>query len=372
MANMMDYIDWRGDIPFSQVPLNEVDNLVLSAICYVDFEDVIPSPLNKTVPLRWAVRSYLRRHRGEKAYLGAILPKQIIALAVKAAKSVRFGNLRVCGYVNHVSDDRQMQFSAMTYMLDDNTLFVAYRGTDDTIIGWKEDLNMSFMHPVPAQLEAVSYLDDVARERKENIYVGGHSKGGNLAVYALAKATPETKERVLGAFNNDGPGFNREFIESLDYETSREKIRTFLPESSIVGILLEHEEKYEVVKSSVNGVWQHDSLSWEVLGSSFIHLDDITEDSKSVDKTVKAWLERMSAEDREIFVDNIFNALASTQAKTLTDLNKDRKKIRQAWGNLDSETKNAIYKYAKLLFKERTKNIIPYKEKLPPAKKAKP
>ena len=369
MANMMDYIDWRGDIPFSQVPLNEVDNLILSAICYVDFEGIIPSSFDKTVLLGTASRAYLRRHRGEKAYLGAIVPNQIIALMAKAAKSVRFSKLRVCGYVNHISDDRQMQFSAMTYLLDDNTLFVAYRGTDDTIIGWKENLNMSFMHPVPAQLEAVSYLDEVARERKESIYVGGHSKGGNLAVYALTKSLPETKERVLGAFNNDGPGFNREFIESLDYESAREKIRTFLPASSVVGILLEHEEKYEVVKSSQNGVWQHDSISWEVLGSSFIHLDDITEDSKSVDKTVKMWLERMSAEDREIFVDNIFDALSATEAKTLTDLNTDRKKIRKAWGNLDAETKNAIYDYVKLLFKERSKNISSHKEKLPPPEK---
>ena len=369
MANMMDYIDWRGDIPFSQVPLNEVDNLILSAICYVDFEGIIPPSLDKTVLLGTAARAYLRRHRGEKAYLGAIVPHQIIALMAKAAKSVRFGRLRVCGYVNHISDDRQMQFSAMTYLLDDNTLFVAYRGTDDTIIGWKENLNMSFMHPVPAQLEAATYLQDVARERKESIYVGGHSKGGNLAVYALTKSTPEVKERVVGAFNNDGPGFNKEFIESPDYEASREKIRTFLPQSSVVGILLEHEEKYEVVKSSVNGVWQHDSMSWEVLGSAFIHLDDITEDSKSVDKAVKAWLERMSAEDREIFVDNIFDALAATEAKTLTDLNTDRKKIRKAWGSLDADTKNAIFNYVKLLFKERTKNIAPKKEKLPTEEK---
>lgn len=363
MANLMEYIDWRGDIDFSQVPLNEVDNLILSEICYVDFEGIISPSFNKPILLSTAVRTYLRRHRGERAYLGVIVPPQIIALMAKAARSRRFGRIRVCGYINHVSDNTQTQFSAMTYLLDDNHVFAAYRGTDDTIIGWKENLNMSFMHPVPAQLEAVSYLEQLADERKENIYVGGHSKGGNLAVYALAKCAPAVKERVLAAFNNDGPGFSREFIESLDYESTREKIRTFLPESSIVGMLLEHEERYEVVKSSQSGIWQHDSLSWEVMGGSFIHLDDITDESKSIEKTMKQWLDNMSPEDREIFVDNIFDALAKVEAKTLTDLNTDRKKIRKAWGNLDAETKNAMYKYVKLLFKERTKNIIPRKEK---------
>ena len=277
MANVMEYLDWRGDLSFSAVPLCEVDNLILSEICYVDFEGIVSSSFDKPILLSTAVRAYLRRHRGERAYLGAIVPKQIIALMAKASRTERFGKIRVCGYINHISDDNQMQFSAMTYLLDDKHVFVAYRGTDDTIIGWKENLNMSFMHPVPAQLEAVSYLEALAEEREESIYVGGHSKGGNLAVYALAKCKPEVKDRVIGAFNNDGPGFNREFIESLDYESTRAKIRTIIPESSVVGILLEHEEKYEVVKSSQVGIWQHDSLSWEVLGASFIHLDDISE-----------------------------------------------------------------------------------------------
>ncbi len=369
MANLMEYIDWRGDLNFSAVPLNEVDNLILSAICYVDFEGIVSSSFNKPILLNTAARAYLRRHRGERAYLGAIVPNQIIALMAKASRSQRFGRIRVCGYINHVSDDKQMQFSAMTYLLDEKHVFVAYRGTDDTIIGWKENLNMSFMHPVPAQLEAVSYLEQLAGERREDIYVGGHSKGGNLAVYALAKCAPEVKERVLGAFNNDGPGFSKEFVESLDYETTRAKIRTFLPESSIVGMLLEHEEKYEVVKSSQNGIWQHDSLSWEVMGAEFIHLDDITAESKSIEKTMKLWLEKMSPKDREIFVDNIFDALAATEAKTLTDLNTDRKKIRKAWSGLDAETKNAMFEYVKLLFKERTNNIIPRKEKAPSVEK---
>ena len=362
MANMLDYIDWRGDLPFSSVPLNEVDNLVLSAICYVDFEGIVSPSFNKPILLSTAAKAYLRRHKGEKAYLGAIVPPQIITLMAKAAKSKRFGSVRVCGYINHVNDESQSQFSAITYLLDENNICVSYRGTDDSIIGWKENFNMSFMHPVPAQIEALSYLEDVAGERMGNIYVAGHSKGGNLAVYAVTKCKETTLSRIISAYNNDGPGFNTEFIESDAYQRAKIKIRTIIPESSVVGMLLEHEESYEVVKSSESGLLQHDPLSWEVMGGSFIHLDTISEESKFIDKTIKEWLGEMAVEDREVFVDNLFDALSSTSAKTLTDLNADRKKILKAWSGLDTETRNTVFKYIKLLFKEKTKNIIPQKK----------
>ncbi len=359
MANLNDYIDWRGDISFSELPLNEVDNLILSAICYVDFEGIVSPSLNKPILLRTAARKYLLRHRGERAYLGAIVPPQIVTLMARAAKSVRFGGIRVCGYINHINDESQTQFSAITYLLHEKNICVAYRGTDDTIIGWKEDFNMSFMHPVPAQSEALSYLEDVAHERMGNIYVTGHSKGGNLSAYAVTKCKKQTLDRIVCAFNNDGPGFNAEFIESPEYKNAKSKIRTIIPESSVVGMLLEHEESYEVIKSSASGLLQHDPLSWEVMGGSFIHLDTVSEESKFIDRTIKEWLGEMSAEDREAFVDNLFDALSSTSAKTLTDLNTDRKKIFKAWNGLDADTRNTVFKYIKLLFKEKTKNIIP-------------
>ena len=132
-------------------------------------------------------------------------------------------------------------------------------------------------------------------------------------------------------------------------------------------MLLEHEESYEVIKSSENGLLQHDSLSWEVLGGEFIHLDTVTDESKFIDKTVKQWLDEMTAEEREAFVDDLFTALSSTNAKTLTDLNSDRKKLRHAWNGLDAETRATVFKYIKLIFKEGSKNILPKKEK-PPTK----
>jgi len=370
MANMLDYIDWRGDLTFSEAPFCEVDSLILSQICYVDFENIVSRSFNKPIMLSSAAKAYLRRHAGEKAYLGAIVPAEIITLMSKAAHSKRFSRIRLCGHINIVSDDLQMQFSATTFLLRDDMIFVAYRGTDDTIIGWKENFNMSFMHPVPAQTEAVTYLDAAAATRAEkNIYVGGHSKGGNLAVYALAKCADETKERVVLAYNHDGPGFSREFIEGLDYDAVRSKICTILPQTAVVGMLLEHEERYDVVKSNQAGLFQHDSFSWEVMGPNFIHLDTVTKESKLIDKTIKEWLSEMPAEEREDFVEKLYASLSAQGAKTLTDLNTDKTKIIKMWSGLDSGARSTAMKYIKLLFTETAKGMLQKKEAHP--KKAK-
>lgn len=363
MAGILDYIDWRGDLTFRSDPLNEVDNEILSQLCFIDFEGIVPAAIIRSgakdngVTLRSAAKQYLRRHRGEQAYIGAIVPSAIVTLLARAAKSHRFGNIHLYGYINHINDEQQTQFSATTFLLDDGTVFVAYRGTDDTIVGWKENFNMSFISPVPAQIEAVSYLESVASSLEGPIITGGHSKGGNLSVYSAVKCSPEVKERIKTAYSNDGPGFSSDFITSLDFENMRGKLRTIVPQSSVVGMLLEHEETYEVVKSTQNGLMQHDGFSWEVMGKSFVHLDTVTNESRLIDTTLKKWLNDMDTEQREAFVDSMFEALEATNAKTLTDLNSDKFKLVKAWSGLDIETRNIVKKSLRLLLKEGAKTI---------------
>ena len=177
MATLFDYLDWRGDLRFSANGLNEVDNLILSLFTYIDFEEIIPEVLAEAQPitLRNATRQYLIRYKGQSAYLGKIIPPDIVALIAKAAKTRRFANIGLIAHTNMVDPDRQIQFSALTFLLDDGTSYVAFRGTDDTLVGWKENFNMSFMQPVPAQLEALAYLERVAPHLSGDIYVGGHS-----------------------------------------------------------------------------------------------------------------------------------------------------------------------------------------------------
>ncbi len=352
MSTVFDYLDWRGDITFSEVGLNEIDSLILSMICYIDFDGIVGSAQNgKSVQFLSAARQYLRAHKGEQAYIGAILPPTVVSLLAKAAKTKRFANIRLVGYVNNVNAETQTQFSAITFILGDGNIFVAYRGTDDTLVGWKENFNMSFMEAVPAQLEAVKYLEEAALAHKGGIFSGGHSKGGNLAVFATVKASPALKERIITTYNNDGPGFSLDFIGSIDYQNMKGKIRTLIPESSVVGLLLEHEETYEVVKSTQTGLLQHDSFSWELLGSRFIYLDSISEESRKIDRTLKGWLNEMDMTQRAEFFDAVYETLSATNATTLTDISTDKFKLLKAWNNLNEENRSIIMKSIKLLFK---------------------
>ena len=337
VTTIFDYLDWRGDLSFSQSSLNEVDNLIFSNICYLDFEHLAPAGFSKGLMYLTVMKRYKQLHKGEDNSLGLIFPQDMVLFATKAARSARFGRVRVVGHVNEVDTNAEMQFSATTFLLDDNTCFVAFRGSDDTLIAWKENFNMSFLSPVPAQKRAAEYLENAAKAYPERkIYVGGHSKGGNLAVYAASACESEIKERIIGIYNNDGPGFTREFIVGEGYLQVRDRIHTLVPQSSVIGMLLEHEEAYEVINSTQTGLYQHNGLTWEVLGKSFKHLDSVTEDSKKIDRTLKLWLSEMTNEKRQHITDTIYEMLSSS-SKTLTELSADKLILLKAWSVLSPE-----------------------------------
>ncbi len=355
MGNLFEYVDWRGDISFSELGVCEVDNLIFSQICYVDFKRMVPSSLTaRPVGLLTAARRYMNAHKekGDAANLGMIMPPEIISMLIKAARSRRFGEAQLVGYINRISDDEQMQFSALTFLLGDDALFVAFRGTDDTLVGWKESFNMSFLSPVPAQTEAEQYVARAAEAfPNRKIYLGGHSKGGNLAVWAAVKVPKEVNERIVTVYNNDGPGFNTEFISSEEYAYTRDRIKTLVPQTSIVGMMLEHEENYEVVESSYSGLLQHNSFSWRVMGGHFIHLDTVTEESKKIDSTLKEWLYEMTNDERREFFDTLYEILSSTHAKTLSELNADKLALIKVWNTLDAHSKKVVKRFIAILVK---------------------
>ena len=344
-SSLFDYLNWRGDLPFESVPLCEVDSLILSILSYVDFSGFVDEalPERKKPPVLLTVtKDFLRAQNGAIPNMGLIIPKETVTLLARSAKSARFGLIRPFAYVNKICDESQKQFSAISFLLGNTDVFVAFRGTDDTLVGWKENFNMSFMLPVPAQTEALAYLEDIAACTKGKIYVGGHSKGGNLAVYAAVKASESIKDRIAAVYNNDGPGFDANFISSEEYRAMRDRIYTFVPQSSVVGMLLEHEESYTVVKSRLTGVFQHNGFSWEVMGGEFVKLDSISEESKLIDRSMKDWLAEMSYEERAAAVDSLYEAIASTNAKTLSDLSQDKIKIVRAWSAMDNEARNHV------------------------------
>lgn len=324
MANILDYLDWRGDLSFAVVPFNEVDNLILSELSFLDYAGVAPQDFTEALPFCDVMKHLSEFRDDDSVETGILLPKDFLPLAEKAAKSVRFGEVRVCGFETRIDTRCEMQFAAVTFLLGDGTAFISFRGTDDTLVGWKEDFNMSFLSVVPSQSFAAQYLDRMATVYPQRLRIGGHSKGGNLAVYAAASASVLTQNRILQVYSNDGPGFSRSFLDSEGYARIRDRVRTIVPQTSVVGVLLEHECEYTIVKSTQAGLLQHDGFSWEVCGSRFVRVPDRTANSKRIDKTLKSWIASMNEAERAEFVDAVYTILCSTSAERLSDLFRDK------------------------------------------------
>lgn len=317
MANILDYINWRGDLSFEQSSFNEVDSLILSRISYFPLELIMN--YNDTLTIK-EISSKLSSIPNLEDKL---LWKDDLNLLNLLPNSRRFSSLKVSNFVNKISIEEEKQFSAATIFLPDNTIYISFRGTDNTIIGWKEDFNMGFTTHIPAQLSSVKYLEEIAKLYPYNIKLGGHSKGGNLAIYSAIYASPEIQNRIISIDNNDGPGFNDEIIQKEEYLNLLDKIHTFVPQSSVVGMLLNHEEPYTVVKSSAKGIMQHDAYSWELLGKEFIKTEEITNGSKFIDKTLKDWIKHTTPEHRKEFLNILFDILASSNIDDVTQFTRN-------------------------------------------------
>ncbi len=323
MPNLTDYLQWRGDLPFTAAPLCEVDNLIFSLLSYIDFDGIVPPPGQGRITVREAAKEYFFNHACEiPRPLGLIIPAEIITFFRQLADAPRYCSLELCGYVNEICEEKAMQFSALTVRLPDESFFVAFRGTDDTIVGWREDFNLSFLDHVPSQCRAAEYLDALDLPPDSGLYVGGHSKGGNLAVWGAVHACDRVKNRIRHVWSNDGPGFSEGMIASDAYRKLSDRITVLLPDESLVGLLLEHDKGYEVVSSTRRGLLQHDGMTWEVQGDHFLHMDQLSKKSQRSDVTMRDRISAMSREEKETLVRLIFDALESTGAKTLTDLSR--------------------------------------------------
>ena len=252
--------------------------------------------------------------------LGLFVPADTLTLLRRAAKYPRFRDLELTGYVNEVSEERGMQFSAVTVLLPQEEVFVAFRGTDDSIVGWREDLNLSHLDEVPSQRMAAEYLNRLDLPPDTSLFVGGHSKGGNLAVWGSVHADESVRRRITAAYSFDGPGFSEGTVQSRSYRALANRIRVYLPDDSLVGLLLEHDEGYTVVRSARRGLFQHDGLSWEVLGGRFLRADALSPRGIHSDTVVRDHIESMTREERRALVDIIFGLLDATGAKTLSEL----------------------------------------------------
>ena len=357
MANVCDYVKWRGDLNLEQSEFNEIDNLILSRFSYFPFDNIIKEDEIVTI------KELSERFQKQDVSKLPILWKDDVDLFPLMGESKRYGEMYATKYINKIDVEQEKQFSAITILMPDNTIFVSYRGTDNTIVGWKEDLNMSFKSHIASQISAKKYLEMIAKEYpNKKIRIGGHSKGGNIAVYAATFVSNEIKDRIMNVYNNDGPGFCDDVIETPEYQEMIKKVHTYIPQSSVIGRLMNHREKYTVVESVQKGIMQHDLYSWEVLGKAFVTLEEVTNGSEFVDKTIKEWLENVEPAKREQVIDVVFDILNTTDAQTMKELKNNwfssAKTMMASYKNIDKDTKDMIWQTLNELFKVAKDNVL--------------
>lgn len=358
MGNILDFIDWRGDLTFSRDSFQEVDVAILSTVCYVELDRIVSESLTEQILLKDAFEefhSYL--HDPKYRNLGRVIPDEVLVLFEKMSKSGRYASLRMSGYMNYVDEQSEEQFAAVTFQNDMGEIYIVYRGTDDTIVGWKEDFNIAYMDVIPAQEEALKYLKRAAAALKGRIYLMGHSKGGNLSVYSGTRCGKRIQKRIEGIYNMDGPGFLEEFLSLDDYQSVNEKTHWYLPYESMIGTLLYHGTNECVIKSTNKGIMQHDPFSWEVMGKSLMKEEALSKESMLVHTAIERCMKKLTVKQREQFVSIVFDALEASNAKTLSEITaKNFKNIIESVKNIDPESKKLLTDMGKLVLKTVREN----------------
>ena len=366
MANILDYLSWRGDLTLSQSPFNEVDNLILAELSFVNFTGIVPPPgEGEGVPLREAAEAFFRSHgRGDgKIGMGVLVPDEIPVLLEQMATAPRFRDMKLSGFCDHLDVRKAEQFAALTVELGDGSIYLSFRGTDDSIAGWKEDFLLGCQPEVPAQKKAVEYVKAMAGQYpRRKLMLGGHSKGGNLAVYGGIFVPLAIQRRISAVWSNDGPGFYGAVLETPQHARLEGRIHSIIPKSSVVGMLLEHEESYTVVDSDQTGLLQHDGFSWQVLGTGFVTLRQVSRQGRRNDLALKEWVRRLPLDQREKFVDGLFEVLTASGATTLTDLKEDGFRAAgamvRAMKDMEKDTRDALFNALATLFRSNIQAAV--------------
>ena len=344
MKNIIDYINEYGNMTFSEKEFNKVDALILSEFSYLKLGGFVPGVGDMDPEV--SIGEISERENVSDLFSDERYAKNNKDMFDAMAASKRFRDIKLAGFVDLVSGRWEMQFSAVIAYLDEDHAHVVFRGTDENIIGWKEDFNMSFVTPIPSQEKAVDYLNYAAQHIRGNFSVGGHSKGGNLAVYSAMKCSPYVRPRITVIYSQDGPGFTKETLETSEFDEIKDRIEKYVPRSSIVGMMLITQEDYKVIEARRVGILQHDPFNWAIDKDDFIYRDDVATRYAISDASVNEWTKRAAPEEMRVFSDRVFEVFESAG---VTDLNDFRGNITTLLSNaktvmdsLDEEDKKRI------------------------------
>lgn len=346
------YLKEYGDISFSERPMNHVDSLLLCQFAYLKFDGLVPD-ISEDKPS--VTLTELDRHPDrEGLFADERFEKDNRELFEGMLSGRRFRNIKLNCHINVVEKEWEAQFSAVTVILEDGTIYVVFRGTDETIVGWKEAFNMAFLSPVPGQALSVKYLNTVAERFSTPFYVGGHSKGGNLAVYSAMNCVPQVQERILKIYSMDGPGFRPEVLKECGYDRIADRVVKLLPHSSVIGMIFEWDTGYQVVESRSFSLAQHNPYNWKIKNGEFVAAEDIYERARLTDNAINEWLISQNEDRIKLFVDTLYQVISASEADDLIAFTADWKKsmngVISAFKEVDEDTKKMLQEAVKDLF----------------------
>ena len=312
MSNIFDYLTDVQYDSFYDLPLNELDILAFTELTYLPFDNLLEQPVNRLSDVATRV----------PRETNMLTNKERLQLLDQLSQHKRFKNSKLSNFVNEVDTEQQKQFAAMTYRLDLDTYLIVFRGTDDSIIGWKEDFHMTYMKEIPAQKHALEYLEEFFTQHpKQKVIVAGHSKGGNLAVYAASQIQPELQEKVSAVYTYDAPGLQAHLTETTGYQDVIPKIHRFVPQGSVIGMMLEVPDTPIVVKSTaLGGIAQHSTFSWQTKDNHFVQLEEISSESLQIKDTLKEWVDSVPDEELELYFDLFFGTILESGINSINDL----------------------------------------------------
>ena len=359
MGNLITYVQQYGAQTFEDKSLTDIDVLVLTEIAYLPFDEIVPASfeVKAAISLNQLGKEFETIKEKEHENNPFMITKERIQLLDVVSKSQRYKDIKVFGFMNDIDDERTKQFAAVCYQWEEDKRWIIFRGTDETLIGWKEDFMMTYSDLIPAQTDAIEYLKKQAETFSGTLNVSGHSKGGNLSLYASAMQDEAVQNRIEQIYCWDSPGVHRSILGTEGYQRVVSKAKRYIPQDSIVGLMLESQVPYHIIESQGSGISQHSALMWNIEEDHFVELTELTRNSQLTDQTFKQWTEVVSDEDLKLFFDTFFELIFEMGVETVNDVYYNFRMYMQKFFEktyqMDPEKREVLLRVGHLLFQIR-------------------
>lgn len=359
MGNLITYVQQYGAQTFKDKSLTDIDILVLTEIAYLPFDEIVSSSFEEkaAISLNQLGKEFEIIKEKEHENNPFMITKERIQLLDIVSKSQRYKDIKVFGFMNDIDDELTKQFAAVCYQWEEESRWIIFRGTDESLTGWKEDFMMTYSDLIPAQIDAIEYLRKQAELFSGSLNISGHSKGGNLSLYASAMQEEDIQHRIQQIYCWDAPGVHRSILNTEGYQRVVSKAKRYIPQDSIVGLMLESQVPYHIIESQGSGISQHSALMWNIEDDYFVELTELTKNSQLADQTFKQWTEVVSDEDLKLFFDTFFELFFEMGVETVNDVYYNFRLYMQKFFEkayqMDTEKRENLLRVGRLLFQIR-------------------